>query len=118
MTPALYVQPKISEQQHFSQWVYPYLRHIFFPHSKPYKIQYDCHVGGTKKRPDFACVVADIPFLNFECKPSGTKILLKLKDFIKVHLRAKKSINQQLTSKGGPGKAVLFTNMGTYALYI
>ncbi|GES89089.1 hypothetical protein GLOIN_2v1700036 [Rhizophagus clarus] len=34
------------------------------------------------------------------------------KDFAKVNLRAKKSINQQLSLKGGPNKSVIFTNMG------
>jgi len=36
------------------------------------------------------------------------------KDFMKVHLRVKSSLNQQLSLKGNPGEIGLFTNMGTY----
>ncbi|CAI2185074.1 9582_t:CDS:2 [Funneliformis geosporum] len=35
-----------------------------------------------------------------------------MKDRLKVQLKARKSINQQLQSKGGPGEAVIFLNTG------
>ncbi|POG59595.1 hypothetical protein GLOIN_2v833587 [Rhizophagus irregularis DAOM 181602=DAOM 197198] len=35
-----------------------------------------------------------------------------MKDRLKAQLRARKSINQQLQNKGGPGEAVIFLNMG------
>ncbi|PKK76049.1 hypothetical protein RhiirC2_772955 [Rhizophagus irregularis] len=35
-----------------------------------------------------------------------------MKDRLKVQLRARKSINQQLQNKGGLGEAVIFLNMG------
>ncbi|CAG8699840.1 894_t:CDS:2, partial [Scutellospora calospora] len=54
---------------------------------KVYEVRLDCSDAGSKKRPDFSY-------------------------FVKVNLRAKKSINQQLNIKGGPNKSVMFTNMG------
>jgi len=61
-----------------------------------------------------SCVIDDIPLLVSEIKPLGYTPLQKVKGFIKVQLHAKKSINNQLSAKGGPAKAALFTNMGIY----
>ncbi|KAF0399402.1 hypothetical protein F8M41_009705 [Gigaspora margarita] len=67
---------------------------------------------GVNSRLDFSCVVDNIPILNSEIKPLGFTPLQNKKDFLKANLRAKKSINQQLSLKGGPNKSVIFTNMG------
>ncbi|CAG8800270.1 21929_t:CDS:10, partial [Cetraspora pellucida] len=72
----------------------------------------DRSAAGSQKRPDFSCIVNNIPLLNSEIKPLGFTPLQKKKDFVKVNLRAKKSINQQLNLKGGPNKSVVFTNAG------
>ncbi|CAG8635179.1 1595_t:CDS:2 [Ambispora gerdemannii] len=53
-----------------------------------------------------------IPLLNTEHKPRGCTLLLRKKDVAKVHLRGRKSINEQLSTKGGPGEAYLLTNFG------
>ena len=53
-----------------------------------------------------------MPILNSEIKPLGVTPLSRKKDFIKAHLRGKKSVNQQLNLKGGPGEAGLLMNMG------
>nr|CAG8436542.1 3710_t:CDS:2 [Entrophospora candida] len=79
---------------------------------REYGIQLNCAVKGTRKRPDFTCVVDKIPVLVSEFKPLGCTPLLKKKDFVKAHLRAKKSLNQQLNLKGGPGEVGLFINTG------
>ncbi|CAG8670635.1 7888_t:CDS:2, partial [Gigaspora rosea] len=76
-----------------------------------YEVRFNRTVSNTRKRPDFCCVVDDIPMLNSEIKPLGVTPLKKKKDFIKVHLRAKKSINQQLNLKGGPGETGLLMNI-------
>ncbi|GET67140.1 hypothetical protein GLOIN_2v833580 [Rhizophagus irregularis DAOM 181602=DAOM 197198] len=64
------------------------------------------------KRPDLSCVVNGVPILNSEFKPLGNTPLQRMKDRLKAQLRARKSINQQLQNKGGPGEAVIFLNMG------
>lgn len=85
---------------------------MFFGRLAEYEVRLNRTVSGTKKRPDFSCVVDDVPILNSEIKPLGVTPLGKKKDFAKVHLRAKKSVNQQLNLKGGPGEAGLLINMG------
>ncbi len=110
----MFAVAKISEQQHWSHYVEPFLRSTFLVNSKPYKCRTNLAVPGTRKRPDFSCVVDGITILNGECKPLGYSILSKRKDYVKVQLRAKRSINNQLSRKGGPGRAVFFTNMGMY----
>ncbi|CAG8730490.1 10861_t:CDS:2, partial [Cetraspora pellucida] len=83
------------------------------PTHSPNKISEELHYdNGTKKRPDFSCVVDDVPMLNSEIKPFGVTLLGKKKGFSKVHLKAKKSVNQQLNLKGGPEEAGLLINMG------
>ncbi|CAG8517063.1 16143_t:CDS:2, partial [Acaulospora colombiana] len=53
-----------------------------------------------------------VPILNSEFKSLGCTPLQRKKDRLKVQLKARKSINQQLESKGGPGEASIFLNMG------
>jgi len=67
---------------------------------KVYEVRLNRSAAGSRKRPDFSCTVDDIPLLNSEIKPLGFTPLQKKKDFAKVNLRAKKSINQQLSLKG------------------
>ncbi|CAG8674515.1 10004_t:CDS:2, partial [Paraglomus brasilianum] len=57
-------------------------------------------------------MVNGVPILNSEFKPLGSTPLQRMKDRLKAQSRARKSINQQLQSKGGPGKAVILLNMG------
>ncbi|CAG8648657.1 8785_t:CDS:2, partial [Ambispora leptoticha] len=61
--------------------------------------------------PDLSCVVNGVPILNSKYKPLGSTPLQRMKDRLKVQLRARKSINQQLQSKGGPGEAVILLNV-------
>lgn len=105
-------QTKISEELHCDKLFYPYINSLFFGRLAEYEVRLNRTVSGTKKRPDFSCVVDDVPILNSEIKPLGVTPLGKKKDFAKVHLRAKKSVNQQLNLKGGPGEAGLLINMG------
>ncbi|CAG8456381.1 2857_t:CDS:2 [Racocetra fulgida] len=76
-----------------------------------YEVQLNHAVCSTKKWPDFFCVVNDIPILNSEIKLLGVTSFRKKKDFVKLHLIAKKLINQQLNLKGGLGVAGLLINI-------
>lgn len=68
--------------------------------------------SGTATRPDFSCLVNEIPILNSEIKPPGFTPLQQQKDRLKVQLRGRKSINQLLRTKGGPEETVMLTNQG------
>ncbi|CAG8585572.1 14661_t:CDS:2 [Acaulospora colombiana] len=57
-------------------------------------------------------LVNDVSILNSEIKPLGYTPLQRMNDSLKVQLTARKSINQQLETKGGPGEAGIFLNMG------
>jgi len=61
---------------------------------KVYGVRLNRSVADSKKRPNFSCVIDNIPLLNSEIKLLGFTSLQKKKDFAKVNLRAKKSINQ------------------------
>ncbi|CAG8516941.1 10924_t:CDS:10, partial [Funneliformis caledonium] len=102
---------KTSEELHCDKLLYPYIISLFFGRLAEYEVRLNRTVSGTQKRPDFSCVVDDVPILNSEFKPLGVTPFKRKKDFTKVHLRAKKSINQQLNLKGGPGEAGLLMNM-------
>ncbi|KAG9304596.1 hypothetical protein G9A89_020160 [Geosiphon pyriformis] len=102
---------KLSEEEHCLNFLYPIVR-PFFGGEKEYDLVLNRSNAGSKKRPDLSCVVNGIPILNSEFKPFGSTSLQRMKDRLKVQLRARKSINQQLQSKGGPGKAVIFLNAG------
>ena len=90
---------KISEDLHCCNYLHPFIKPLFII-PKVYEVRLDRSVAGSRKRPDFSCVVDDIPLLNSEIKPLGFIPLQKKKDFAKVNLKAKKSINQQLSLKG------------------
>ncbi|RHZ77046.1 hypothetical protein Glove_186g27 [Diversispora epigaea] len=108
LTPA---QKKITDNEHRFNYLDPLLRPFFCGDSKDYKIRLDKSVKGLLKRKDFSCKINDIAILNSEVKPSGCTELQKNKDFVKVHLRSKNSINQ-LLNKGGPNKSIILLNMG------
>jgi len=55
--------------------------------------------------------------LNSEIKPLGYTQYRKDQDFVKVHLKGKKSINQ-LLEKGGPNKSMAFLNIGILSIII
>ena len=55
--------------------------------------------------------------LNSEIKLFGYTQRRKNQDFIKVHLKGKKSINQ-LLEKRGPNKSMAFLNMGMLLIII
>lgn len=76
------------------------MKPLFFGSLKEYEIRLNCSVNGTKQRPDISCVISGTPILNSEIKPLGYTPLQKKKDNIKVQLRAKKSINEQINMKG------------------
>ncbi|CAG8512968.1 46250_t:CDS:2, partial [Gigaspora margarita] len=100
---------KISEDLHRCNYLYPFIKSLI---PKVYEVRLNRSVADSRKWPDFSCAVDNIPILNSEIKPLGFTPLQNKKDFLKANLRAKKSINQQLSLKGGPNKSVIFTNMG------
>ena len=81
---------------------------------KIYEVRLNRLAAGSRKQPDFSYTIDDISLLNSKIKLLGFIPLQKKKDFAKVNLKAKKSINQQLSLKGGSNKFVIFTNMGIY----
>ncbi|KAF0416257.1 hypothetical protein F8M41_007489 [Gigaspora margarita] len=94
---------RTSEDEHCRIFLNPYISPIFLKKNNNYEVQLNRAVKGTKQRPDLSCVMDNVPLLNAEIKPMGSRPLNKKKDVAKVYLRAK-TINQQLTSKGGPGE--------------
>ncbi|RUP47255.1 hypothetical protein BC936DRAFT_145937 [Jimgerdemannia flammicorona] len=102
---------KNSEDEHCVKYLHNLTRPLFLG-LKDYEVNFNKAVKGTNKRPDFSCNVDKIPFLNSEIKPLGCGPLQKTKDMIKVHLQTRKAINQQLSSRGGPGESVLLNNFG------
>ncbi|CAG8726368.1 8544_t:CDS:2, partial [Cetraspora pellucida] len=103
--------PKISENEHCYKFLYPIIC-PFFSDENEYELLLDRANAGSRKRPDLSCVVDAVPILNSEFKPLGCTPLQRKKDRLKVLLKARKSINQQLESKGDPGEAGIFLNMG------
>ncbi|CAG8747539.1 18528_t:CDS:10 [Dentiscutata erythropus] len=104
---------KTSEDEHCFKLLHPIIRPLFFTDScEEYVIRLNRATSGTATRPDFSCLVNDIPILNSEIKPPGFTPLQGQKDKLKVQLRARKSINQLLRTKGGPDETVLLTNQG------
>ncbi|CAI2182059.1 1548_t:CDS:2 [Funneliformis geosporum] len=104
---------KTSEDEHCFKLLHPIIRPFFFTDSREeYVIRLNRTTSGTATRPDFSCLVNDIPILNSEIKPPGFTPLQGQKDKLKVQLRARKSINQLLRTKGGPDETVLLTNQG------
>ncbi|RUS29736.1 hypothetical protein BC938DRAFT_480302 [Jimgerdemannia flammicorona] len=103
---------KMSEDEHCYMFLHPITRPFFLGPQKEYNLLLNRATAGSKRRPDFACVVDNVPILASEIKPLGYTPLQQRKDNLKVQLQARKSINQQLLTKGGPGEAALFINMG------
>lgn len=103
---------KMSEEEHCYTFLYPILR-PFFSGEKQYKFVLNrANLG--KERPDLSCMMNSIPILNSEFKPVGCTSSQKNKDYIKVHIKGQKSINQQIRENSGPGEAIIFLNMGMY----
>ncbi|KAF0444853.1 hypothetical protein F8M41_003277 [Gigaspora margarita] len=69
-------------------------------------------VAPSKLSEEEHCDINDVPILNSEFKPLGCTPLQEKMDRLKVQLKARKSINQQLQRKGGPGEAVMFLSIG------
>ncbi|CAG8648790.1 7293_t:CDS:2, partial [Paraglomus brasilianum] len=104
---------KTSEDEHCFKLLHPIIRPLFFTSSyKEYNIQLNRATAGTATRPDFSCLVNEIPILNSEIKPPGFTPLQQQKDRLKVQLRGRKSINQLLRTKGGPEETAMLTNQG------
>ena len=103
---------KETETKHSIYNLDPFIKIIFGGEYTPYTLEFNKSVNG-KQRPDFSCVIDDIAILNSEIKPLGYTQYRKDQDFVKVHLKGKKSINQ-LLENGGPNKSIAFLNMGIY----
>jgi hypothetical protein len=103
---------KMTEDEHCYKFLHPISRPIFSSSKKEYELTLNRANKNSTKRPDLSCVVEGIPILNSEFKPLGSTPLQRKKDEVKVQLKARKSINQQLRSKGDPGEAGIFLNMG------
>ncbi|CAG8540285.1 21315_t:CDS:2 [Dentiscutata erythropus] len=80
---------KLSEEEHCDMFIYPIAR-SFRRNDKEYELK--------------------LNRANF--KPLGYTPLQEKMDRLKVQLKARKSINQQLQRKGGPGEAVMFLSIG------
>ncbi|CAG8708054.1 10999_t:CDS:10, partial [Funneliformis caledonium] len=104
------IKTKETETKHSVYNLDPFIKIIFGGEYTPYTLELNKSVNG-KQRPDFSCVIDDIAILNSEIKPVGYTQYRKNQDFIKVHLKGKKSINR-LLEKGGPNKSMAFLNMG------
>ncbi|CAI2189256.1 17994_t:CDS:2 [Funneliformis geosporum] len=65
-----------------------------------------------KKKAGFFLCGKNVAFINSEIKPLGCTPLLRKKDSLKVQMEGRKSINQQLETKGGPSEVALLTNFG------
>jgi hypothetical protein len=87
---------------------------VFLSEGKEYDLGLNRKTKNSSKRPDFFCKVDEISILNSEIKPLGVTPLQKAKDVVKGQLKAKKSINQLIESKGGPTEAALLLNAGMH----
>ncbi|CAJ0756199.1 7507_t:CDS:2, partial [Entrophospora sp. SA101] len=81
------------------------------PKPKMTEVRLNKSVNNSLKRPDFSCRIDNITILNSEIKPSGYTPFQKNKDFVKINTRAKHSINQLLSKKGGPNYTMFLSNM-------
>jgi len=106
---------KTSKDEHCFKLLYPIIHPLFFTDScEEYVIRLNRATSGTVTRPDFSCLVNDIPILNSEIKPLRFTPLQGQKDKLKVQLRTRKSINQLLKTKDGSDETVLLTNQGMF----
>jgi len=63
---------KTSEDEHCFKLLHPIIRPLFFTNPyKEYDIRLNRATNGTATRPDFSCLVNEIPILNSEIKPPG-----------------------------------------------
>ncbi|CAG8742629.1 5579_t:CDS:2, partial [Funneliformis caledonium] len=60
-------------------------------------------------RSDFLCVVDEVLILNSEVKPIGYTELQRDKDYVKVHFRAKKTINTLIKNGGVPDQTIFLS---------
>ncbi|CAG8737662.1 1845_t:CDS:10, partial [Funneliformis caledonium] len=102
---------KLSEEEHIDMFVYPITRSLFRGPEKEYELRLNRAVQAQKKT-DLSCVVDDITILNSEFKPLGCYPRQRYEEKLKAQLRGRKSINQQLQKKDGPGESAIFTNLG------
>ncbi|CAI2194176.1 15567_t:CDS:2 [Funneliformis geosporum] len=103
---------RTSEDEHRFQYLDPFLKPIFGGPYKNYKLRLNRAIYGSQKRPDFSCVVDEVPILNSEVKPIGYTELQRDKDYVKVNFRAKKTINTLIKNGGVPDQTIFFINMG------
>ncbi|PKY33169.1 hypothetical protein RhiirB3_532365 [Rhizophagus irregularis] len=108
------IKEKTTEEEHCYKFLYPITKPFFVNPLKEYKVVLNRATAGSRKRPDLSCVVDNVTILNSEIKPLRCTPLQVQKDFLKAHLRARKSINIQLKNKGGPGESGIFLNMGEW----
>ncbi|CAG8606437.1 18104_t:CDS:2 [Dentiscutata erythropus] len=78
---------KTTEYEHYSIFLQPYINNIFLKRNNEYNM--------------FTWIV------RLKTRNKGR---ISLKDNIKAHLRAVEAINQQLSSRGKPGKSAIFLN--------
>ncbi|CAJ0843759.1 11130_t:CDS:2 [Entrophospora sp. SA101] len=105
-------KPKMTEGEHCCFYLHPLLKPFFCRSFKNYEVRLNKSVNNSLKRPDFSCRIDNITILNSEIKPSGYTPFQKNKDFVKINTRAKHSINQLLSKKGGPNYTMFLSNMG------
>ncbi|CAJ0833582.1 14340_t:CDS:10 [Entrophospora sp. SA101] len=102
---------KLSEEEHCDMFIYPITRSFHRP-EKEYELGLNRATARSKTRPDLSCLVNGVAILNSEFKPLGFTPLQGKKDRLKAQLKGRKSINQQLERKGGPGESAIFLNLG------
>ncbi|CAJ0906389.1 17728_t:CDS:2, partial [Entrophospora sp. SA101] len=102
----------MTEGEHCCFYLHPLLKPFFCRSFKNYEVRLNKSVNNSLKRPDFSCRIDNITILNSEIKPSGYTPFQKNKDFVKINTRAKHSINQLLSKKGGPNYTMFLSNMG------
>ncbi|CAI2195846.1 7121_t:CDS:2, partial [Funneliformis geosporum] len=74
---------KMTEDEHCYKILHPATRPFFLNSKKEYEVQLNRAMNGSKKRPDFSCVVNNVAFLISEIKPLGCTPLLRKKDSLK-----------------------------------
>ncbi len=107
----------MSEQEHCSRFLHPFINLIFLRRNKDYEVRLDHSVKEIKLRPDLSCIVDGISVLNSKIKPLGCGPLKQKKDIVKSHLQVGKTINQFLFSKGDSRELAIFLNCGLFLVY-
>ncbi|CAG8765374.1 5145_t:CDS:2, partial [Acaulospora colombiana] len=96
------------EDKHCIHYLAPFIK-LLGGECTSLDLELDVGEDGNKEA-DFSCVVDGIPILNSEIKPLDYTQLMEDQDFVRVHLKGKKSINS-LLEKGGPNKSIALLNM-------